>query len=242
MTAITQEVQPEGENSFKSRSARRRYKDEAMMKNCPLCSHELLGEFEICLGCGHEIGPLNTSVLGIAPAEPQPIDAAGSLTSPGEDTLWVGTYSGKAMLGSWLLAAGFTVAGAAIGAFTYGMAGCLIGILGGGAIILGWVSLVYVYRTGSVNYTLTGHRFTHRHGFFSHVTSHIEVIDVDDITMEQSIVQRLVGVGSLKLHSSDQSHPVLWLHGIDKVGEVAEVLERARRRERHKRALHVTAI
>ncbi|MFT7643849.1 MAG: hypothetical protein ACI9G1_005615 [Pirellulaceae bacterium] len=213
-----------------------------MTKNCPSCKHELTGKFDACLRCGHET---SSKSLGVSPIEIVTPPIPKNTNSPdirAKGTLWKGTYSGKAMLDSWMICALVTLASSATGALTYGLAGFLIGLFGIGAIAFGWLSVIYIYRTGSVKYTLTDERLTHRHGFFSQITNHIEVLDVDDVTLEQTIIQRLIGVGAIKLHTSDNSHPVLWLRGIDNVQDVAEVIELAHRRERHKRALHVTAI
>ncbi len=74
------------------------------------------------------------------------------------------------------------------------------------------------------------------------VTDRIEVIDIDDVTYEQGIVQRMLGVGTIRMSSSDRSHPELVLSGIDGVERVADMIDDIRRKERRKRGLHIEAI
>ena len=72
-----------------------------------------------------------------------------------------------------------------------------------------------------------------RHGY---------LIDIDDVTFSQGLVQRMVGVGTIRIVSSDRSHPELFLYGIADVQEVAETLDDVRRKERRRRGLHIEAI
>jgi hypothetical protein len=70
----------------------------------------------------------------------------------------------------------------------------------------------------------------------------MEVIDIDDVTFEQKIVERMMGVGSIKIISSDRTHPELWMRGIENVRHIATQIDDIRRKERRKRALHIEAI
>ena len=74
------------------------------------------------------------------------------------------------------------------------------------------------------------------------VTDRIEAIDMDDVAYEQGILQRLVGVGTIKVISSDRSHPELFLKGIDNVSHVARLIDDARHKERLRRGLHIESV
>ena len=63
------------------------------------------------------------------------------------------------------------------------------------------------YRKLTCKYRLTSQRFIHESGLLKRVTDRIEVIDIDDVSFEQRIVERIVGVGTVKVKSSDRSHP-----------------------------------
>ena len=98
------------------------------------------------------------------------------------------------------------------------------------------------YRRISVRYWLTTQRFVHEEGIFRRVTDRIEIIDMDDIAFEQTLLERTVGVGTIRISSSDRSHPELLMIGIEKVKEVAGMLDDARRAERRRRGLHIESI
>lgn len=111
-------------------------------------------------------------------------------------------------------------------------------------IVLLWLygTLVVAYRKLSVSYRLTTRRFFHEKGILRRVTDRIELIDIDDITVEQSIIDRLVGVGTIKITSSDRTHPELVLRGIKDARRVADLMDNARLEERRRRAVHLEAI
>lgn len=153
-----------------------------------------------------------------------------------EQDLWAGGYSGKAMYGTWVLG-GLISAGLVVAA-VMGFPPIAI------AIPVLWVilALMLAYKKMSVHYELTTQRFIHKSGILTRKTDRIEVIDIDDVTYEQGIVQRMLGVGTIRLSSSDRSHPELVLSGIDKVSEVADTIDDIRRQERRRRGLHIEAI
>lgn len=157
-----------------------------------------------------------------------------------ETTLWSGGYSGKAMYGAWLLA---LLASIAVVVVTV-MVPAIGWLIGGVAVVLIWAYLgcLLVVRKLGVHYELTTQRLIHRTGILTRRTDRIELIDVDDVTFVQGIIQRMLGVGSVKMSSSDRSHPELTLLGIDGVESVADMIDDARRKERRRRGLHIEAI
>ena len=94
-----------------------------------------------------------------------------------------------------------------------------------------WVILlgVLAYRKLSISYRLTTQRFIHQAGILSRVTNRIEVLDMDDVTFQQGIVDRIMGTGTITILSSDKSHPKLVLKGIDNVQNVSELIDNTRR-------------
>ena len=152
-----------------------------------------------------------------------------------EQDLWAGGYSAKAMYGTWILG-GIVTIGLAVGAFAFWPVVIAIPVL--------WILLgaMLAYKKMSVHYELTTQRFIHRSGILKRVTDRIEVIDIDDVTYEQGIVQRMLGVGTIRVSSSDRSHPELVLSGIDDVARIADLVDDIRRKERRRRGLHIEAI
>lgn len=157
-----------------------------------------------------------------------------------EETLWNGGYSPKAMVGSWIIltvvSIGLLVAAVMFSELSFAIAFAIIAVL--------WVLVAANYarmRLG-FHYELTSQRFIHKTGLLTRRTDRIEVIDIDDVSYEQGPIQRMFGVGSINITSSDRSDPFLHLVGIDKVGEVSGLIDDVRRAERRRRSLHIESI
>lgn len=222
---------------------------------CRACDAELAENALFCHRCGQKIeveGPSDRSnvtsaaALGSGSATGE-LHSTGSLqerlvrqSSPDdpEEQLWEGRYSGKDMIGTWILAvlitAGFVIAGVYFWDKTLWLV--ILAVL---VLLFGYVLLVYLRRWLGVRYRLTTQRFFHEHGIFRHVTDRIEVIDMDDVTTVQTLLQRIGNVGRIAIASSDSTHPKLILDGIDNVHRVAQMIDDARRRERMRRGLHI---
>ncbi len=161
-----------------------------------------------------------------------------------EEELWEGRYSSRAMIGKWVLA-GFVTVVLLVGIFFIPMESkgwlwmtwlvICVAMWGGFAMQLAYRKLTFKYR-------LTTQRFIHESGLLKRVTDRIEVIDIDDVSFEQRIVERMLGVGTIKITSSDRSHPELYMRGIEKVKEVAGEIDDTRRKERRRRGLHIESI
>ena len=93
----------------------------------------------------------------------------------------------------------------------------------------GYNLIKLIHRRLSVSYVLTNQRFIHESGVLRRITDRIEVIDIDDITFEQGVVERIVGVGTIKIASSDHTHPELLLFGIENVSQVSGLIDDTRR-------------
>ncbi len=159
-----------------------------------------------------------------------------------EEELWCGTYSPKAMFGPTVVAIAVTVlASIGVGAVWNSGAGWTTLAI---VLLVMWagLALVLAYRRLTVRYRLTTYRFFHERGLLSRVTDRIEVIDIDDVTVRQGLVERMVGVGTIVIQSSDRSDPELALPGIDTVKNVADMIDNTRRAERHRRGLHIESI
>jgi membrane protein YdbS with pleckstrin-like domain len=160
-----------------------------------------------------------------------------------EEDLWVGGFSGKAMIGSWLLAGLITVALlVCVVLFAASNPSLWIAWLCMTVVIWGGLGLCLLYRKVTVKYHLTSQRFIHESGLLKRITDRIELIDIDDVSVEQGLIERFVGVGSVRIISSDRSHPDLWMRGIDGVKDVAGLIDDIRRKERRQRSVHIEAV
>jgi uncharacterized membrane protein YdbT with pleckstrin-like domain len=158
---------------------------------------------------------------------------------PIERSLWKGGYSPRAMYGSWLITLAITIATIALIA-VFGKDVPNIWYIAGAVLLLIWMGVIatYVFRRLGQHYELTTQRFIHQNGVLVRKTDRIEVIDIEDVSYTQGIVQRMLGVGTITISGRDQSHPTLNLCGIDNVPEVASLIDDVRRDERRKRSLH----
>jgi membrane protein YdbS with pleckstrin-like domain len=165
-----------------------------------------------------------------------------------ETDLWTGGFSPKAMIGTWLLSALFSVAMLVVLVMAPTLLGDQVPLkvlwsVGIGIVIAWWAIAIssYAYRRISVGYQLTNQRFIHKHGILVRTTDRIELIDIDDVAFSQGLIQRMLGVGTIRVTSSDRSHPTLALLGIDEVDRVSGMIDDARRKERRRRSLHIEA-
>jgi len=237
--------------------------------NCPSCNAEIVANSLFCPQCGERLQsdtqPKDAAGAGTPSADPE--SAAGTnASSPSdrspdgraaglkgamrkrraagddvEEELWAGRYSAKDMVGVWTLTALLTI-GLIVAGFYFQNAILWWAILATAVVAWGYPLFLLLYRRLSVRYRLTSQRFFHEQGILRHVTDRIEVIDMDDITFEQSILQRMVNVGRIRITSSDRSHPELILNGIEDVRNVATTMDDARRAERLRRGLHIEAV
>jgi uncharacterized membrane protein YdbT with pleckstrin-like domain len=202
---------------------------------CPKCGREAPAESSFCPGCGSTLGANSATGKAADAATP----ARGRGTPPAESEIWSGSYSAKAMVGTFAGAAVLTLLGLVVAIFG-GPAGGIAFMI---AAILVWVglALLYFYRRMTVHYRLTTYRFFHETGLLSRVGNRVEVIDIDDVTVSQGVIERMFSIGTLRISSSDKTHPELVLPGIDDARRVADLIDGARRAERQRRGLHLDA-
>jgi uncharacterized membrane protein YdbT with pleckstrin-like domain len=208
--------------------------------NCPSCNTEVAGDALFCPKCGQRLQD-STPTSAVTPAE----KIRQRLPTPDEpeQKLWAGGFSPKAMIGYWLLAALVTLAGVVAGAFFGGdhsEVWLLVALLS--VALWGGLGLYYLYLRYGMSYELTSQRLIHKVGLFSQTTNRIEVIDVDDVSFHQSFIERLLGVGTIRILSSDTSDPMLVIRGIDEVKRIANMIDNVRRDERRRRGMYIETV
>jgi len=206
---------------------------------CPACGIEAVEEGIFCHKCGHRLAG---AAPGPGEAVRQAIAAGQTAPQPPEEEVWRGGFAPKAMLEAWVLCMVFNVVLLVVGALwvrdiTYWL--ILLAVL-----LAPWLYCLglLLYRRLSVRYVLTTQRFLHESGILRRINDRIEVLDMDDISYEQGLLERLIGVGTIRIASSDRSHPDFTLRGIDKVEQVAALFDNVRMAERRRRGLHIEQI
>jgi membrane protein YdbS with pleckstrin-like domain len=139
-------------------------------------------------------------------------------------------------LAGWILgAAALTIAGA-IGASLLGPPGWIAFAIGA-VFVWAALGLVALYRRMTVRYELTTFRLFHESGLLSRTRDRIEVIDIDDVTLRQGLIERMFNVGTIHVQSSDMTHGNLAMAGIENARQVTDLIDNTRRAERQRRGL-----
>lgn len=208
---------------------------------CAKCQAEIPPDAAYCPKCGNATGFAASAARAATPTERlQGAQTAGAAPEP-EQQLWQGSFSPKAMYGGWALAAFVTIVAIVLAALTANPA---IWIAAAALVPAIWVvlALLLLYRRLGVSYTLTNQRFLHQRGLLRRVSNRILLIDIDDVSFEQGLIERIVNVGTITLTSTDATDPKLPMHGIDNVQHVANLIDDARREERRKRAIYMANV
>jgi membrane protein YdbS with pleckstrin-like domain len=195
-------------------------------------------------GAGPSVRPAAGAAPGAA-AGAEKLRPRGGSSAGGDDpeeTVWEGGYSGKAMMSAWLVAFAVTVV-IVVAAFYLDPFTRKAELLTAVAAVFWLVPLARLtYRKISIRYRLTNQRLFHEEGILRRTTNRVELIDADDVTVERGILDRLMNVGTVRVVSSDRTHPEVLLVAIEDALDVAEKIDAARRRERLRRGIHIEAV
>ncbi len=211
---------------------------------CVACGSSLPDDAAFCPKCGQKmVGGAAVSEAALStPAERiRTAAAAGASVASEERELWRGGFSPKAMVGYWIGAGLLTIAALVLCVVMPEPVTWTVSAVAVAAI---WLSLVvyYFYLRLSIDYRLTTQRLIFRRGILRQVTNRTEVIDIDDVQVTQGIVERMLGVGTISLLSSDTSDPSLKMHGIDNAQQISNLIDEARREERRRRGMYIESV
>jgi len=213
---------------------------------CEICGGEVAAGSAFCHHCGAPVANGDGEESDVA-AMPQAAGAhrlkpgsRGNSNPVNEEELWSGTYSAKAMVGPAIGLALLTVIALAAASFAGPVGWAIAGI--GAVVFWAILGLVILYRRMTVAYRLTTYRFFHETGLLSRTRNRIEVIDINDVTLQQGLIERMFNVGTIHIQSSDVTHPDLYLPGIEDVRHVTDLIDNTRRAERQRRGLFMENI
>jgi uncharacterized membrane protein YdbT with pleckstrin-like domain len=213
---------------------------------CHRCGAVLPDEAIFCMKCGAKLPALGADPPPAAPASPAaaPAGPAAAPASPPsaplspeahtaaragatavdprtEREVWTGRYSARALgahamaLGAWTALA-LAIAISVGGPFWLWAALILIP----GLVLLGRLA----YCKWTIRYRLTTQRFFHTYGFFVQRTDELELMRIDDVTLEQNILERMFDVGTLAIDSTDKSEPRKLVKGVAHPLELKELV------------------
>ena len=128
-----------------------------------------------------------------------------------ENNVWSGTPSQRRNLGLYLLCAVVMIALIASAIALHGSARAIVFVLlllpSG---IAGWRWL----GTANMQYTLTDQRLILRRGVFGRSTDYVELYRVKDTHYTQSFFERLLGLGTIRLHTTQDNAPLIQMDGM----------------------------
>ncbi len=215
---------------------------------CPRCATEAPDDAAFCPQCGVALrkssrGPdFGAANPGGGPSLSEPPIAAqrrSRMQDEPERDVWEGTYSPKAMLGVWIVL-GLITAGALLLGVVQIRDAFQWAILSG-LVALGWLvgAGMFLHRRLGVQYRLTTQRLFHEKGVLRRTIDRIEVIKMDDVSCEQGLLERLTGVGSIHIRSTDPSAPLFNIQGVENARSVANEIDQARRSEQVRRGIFI---
>jgi uncharacterized membrane protein YdbT with pleckstrin-like domain len=215
---------------------------------CSSCNTEIPTDAAFCPKCGQRIGNAPAAAAPLAAVAPTAMEKMRAATPAGaaahqpepEHELWRGRYTPKAMYGNWVLAAVVTLAAIVLAVLVPNPAAWIAAAVVVPVVWLALLWMLFLRRVG-IEYTLTTQRFIHKKGVLNRVSDQILLVDVDDITYEQSLLGRMLNFGTITLRSKDMSNEKLVLVPVDDVQRIANLIDEARREERRKRAIYMAS-
>ncbi len=156
-----------------------------------------------------------------------------------EADLWQGRSSWKFYADLIVVAAGWTVIAVIVWFTTPRWLGWTVLIMA----LLGWVYVAGRVALGMLNhhYRLTTQRLFIERGILSRTIDQAGLIRIDDVRIHKTLLNRMTGVGSVELFSTDASDRQVTLWGVEKPDELADSI-RDRMRRLRQRSLFVESL
>jgi uncharacterized membrane protein YdbT with pleckstrin-like domain len=135
-----------------------------------------------------------------------------------EETLWQGARSQITNWGVYLLAL-LLIAGAIVGGFFFPLVWGLI------VVPMIWIAWVWL-QTRSESFTLTSERLRMKKGVLNQIFDEVELYRVKDVTLSRSVVQRMFGLGTVTMQTSDHGQENICIDSVRNSEELREQLRK----------------
>jgi hypothetical protein len=86
----------------------------------------------------------------------------------------------------------------------------------------------------AIRWILTTERLQIVRGILSRATEEVELTRVRDVSVEQSLAQRALGIGTIHVYGTDVTAPMVVLHDIEDADQVKELIRQAVRDQRRR--------
>lgn len=233
------------------------------MAKCTECgADDVVAEAMFCHKCGARIqkpddSDLDTTEVKLsppkyamdedereeAPAPSRHLSSAGAAgSSPSavgggkqevEHDIWTVQFSPRGMIGSWILV-GIICSICIVVAIMFPVIGWLWMLAVMAVVVIGQQCRYWYWRMNH-RYRLTSYRLLEETGIISRTVNRIELIDIEDLQVVRTLVDRMVGIGSIVLLTHDVSDPKLTIRAVENVDQRYDDLEQAVRKEKRRR-------
>ena len=89
-------------------------------------------------------------------------------------------------------------------------------------------------ETHAIQWVLTTERLRVVRGLLNRSTEEVELIRVRDVSFEQSLAQRALGIGTVTVVGTDATAPMVVLHDVEEPEQVKELIRQAVRDQRRR--------
>jgi membrane protein YdbS with pleckstrin-like domain len=201
--------------------------------SCPECGKQVSSQAASCPSCG-------IALAGSAGAGGGPrLGAPAAAASTAEQTLWEAHPSGLLLLGQAVavalvvlvlvvLAAFLFPALADVGRSTWFDASkawsVLAVVLGAYVVFRGIRIALHAARLRSTHYRLSNQRLVVETGLVTRTLLEVDLRSVDDLVFRQGLMERLLGIGTISVVSSDHNAPRLALLGVKDPRAIRELI------------------
>ena len=145
---------------------------------------------------------------------------------PGERVIYEGHPSWRSTLGFYLLGLLIAAAAGAIGWFAADESAGIAAAAGGGILLI--VLIVGWLRRITTRYLITNRRLQIRRGILSKNIEHTRIDRIVDVTVRQSIWQRILAIGSVDFdNASGQGQDLFRFNGIASPYQVTQAVNEA---------------
>jgi len=144
---------------------------------------------------------------------------------PGEEMVFEGHPSWRAVLSFYVGGVAIVAVAAAIGALVSGVALAILA----GAVVLAIVILAGLIKRQATRYVITSERLHIRHGILSKTTQETRVQRVQNVNTEQSLFERILQVGTVDFDTAGTDDSEFRFVGVANPHDVVRAVDRAQR-------------